>query len=500
MAGKTKKEVKPQSSLGRRSFWTYSLGGIGRDMSYALYSNYLLTFILFTKNLTDGQFAAISTIMVVCRIWDAVNDPVMGVIIENTHTKFGKFKPWIMIGVITNSVVLVTLFSSRLSGWGFVVFFAIMYLLWDITYTMNDISYWSMMPALTSNMKERNNLSSAANLFAGLGSILTMAFVPMLTAGENTIGGDAITGYTVVTVFIAICFIGCQTMTCAGVKEHNRNVKSEESVGLKKLVKIIFKNDQLLWVALVMLVYNLGGAIITGLGTNYIYFQYGYDGSLVTTFVILFGAASGIIMALYPFLSARFTRQFLLKIAITMVVTGYLAIFVAAFFSASFYILCAMGLIIGLGQSTFYMVITINIANTVEYNEWKTGSRNEGIIFSIRPFMAKMGSALQSLVVMIVYLALGVTNITNAISDAENSVSKGLIDEAQKLEQIEGVLAAVPENTTLYMRACMVFVPIVLMLAAYIILKKKCTIDEKKYDAMLADIAAKKQAQEPVNK
>src|SRR5690554_2991905 len=89
--------------VSARTKWTYSLGGIGRDMAYALYANYLLTFILFTKGVNDSQFAAISIILIVCRIWDAINDPVMGGIIENTRSKMGKFKPWILIGVVSNA-------------------------------------------------------------------------------------------------------------------------------------------------------------------------------------------------------------------------------------------------------------------------------------------------------------------------------------------------------------------------------------------------------------
>lgn len=482
------KKQDPARQLTRRTLFTYSLGGIGRDMAYSLYSTYLLSFILYTKNLSDGQFAAISVIMIICRIWDAVNDPMMGGIIENTHTKMGKFKPWILIGVLSNSVILVTLFSARLQGWGFVVFFVFMYLLWDITFTMNDIGYWSMLPSLTTDTKDRNLLTSLANLFAGLGSILSLAFIPLLTVGSMAIGGSTVTAYSAVAVIISACFIGCQVMTVVGVQERGDTHANEESVGFGKMVKIITGNDQLLWIALVMLLYNLGSAIITGLGTNYIYFQYGYNGSYVTLFVVVFGAASGIIMALFPFLSSHLSRKALMRGSIAMILVGYFSIFAFSYISLNFYLLCAFGLVIGIGQAVFYMVITINITNTVEYNEWKTGSRNEGIIFSIRPFMAKMGSALQQLVIMIVYLALGVTQVTNSISDAENAVSRGLMSEQAKLTEIAGILESVPSGTTTAMRVCMVFIPMALLTLAYITMRKKCTIDEKRYDEMLEDI------------
>lgn len=495
MSNKKTKAAAAESSLSKRTLWTYTLGGIGRDMSYTLYSMFLLSFILYTKELTNPQFAAISVIMIICRAWDAVNDPVMGGIIENTKSKWGKFKPWILLGVLTNAVVLVALFSVPVYGWGFVVFFAFMYLIWDITFTMNDIGYWSMLPSLTSNMQDRNKLTSLANLFAGLGGILSVALIPIFTAGEHTIGGNAITAYSVVTVVIAACFIGCQVMTVVGVQEKHKNVKSEESMGIRQMIQVIVKNDQLLWVALVLFLYSLGSGIITGIGTNYIYFQYGYNGMYVTQFVVVFGAATGLVMLLFPILSAKFTRRTLIAAATVMIVFGYIGIFLLAFVTLSFYALCAAGLIVGIGQGIFYMVITINIANTVEYNEWKTGKRNEGLIFSIRPFTTKLGSAIQQLVVMVVYLALNVTQTTNAISEAEKNakIDPEVFTEAVKLDAIKDALAMVPADTTMYMRAAMTFIPVILLLGAFFVLRKKCTIDEEKYDEMLVDIEKSRQ-------
>jgi len=140
----------------RRNKWTYTVPGIGRDMAYTLYANFLLTYVLFTRSLTPKQFGAIGTILVIARIWDAINDPVMGGIIENTRTRVGKFKPWIIIGAVLNAIVLIIMFSNGVDGWNFVVLFAVLYLFWDITWTMNDIGYWSMLPSLTSEPKKRD--------------------------------------------------------------------------------------------------------------------------------------------------------------------------------------------------------------------------------------------------------------------------------------------------------------------------------------------------------
>ncbi len=482
--------------VSARTRWTYTLGGIGRDMAYALYSTYLLTFILFTKGVDDKQFAAISVILIVCRIWDAINDPVMGGIIEITRTKWGKFKPWILIGVITNAIVLSLIFTLPIKGWDFVIAFVVMYLLWDITFTMNDIAYWSMLPSLTSNPKDRASLTAMANLFAAIGGIIAVGAIPMLTAGEATIGGNAVTAYAVIAIVISILFVGCQVMTVIGVQEKPQALETTQKMGIKKMIKVLINNDQLLWIALVMLLYNLGSSLILGFGSTYVYFEFGYNGFLVTVFVAVYAVTNVGVAIVYPKLEAKFARKTLQTAGIAAAVFGYLLFFFTGIlWPMNFVSLCVGLAFIGAGQELYYMVQTIAIANTVEYNEWKTGSRDEGLIFSVRPFMAKLGSSLQQLAIMVVFLAVGVTGITQTISDAENNTARGLITEAERLEIINSALDSSTANMRLALRAAMVFLPIILLVASYIVFRSKYKIDEKFYNKMLAEIAEKKKGE-----
>ena len=193
-----KKQVK-------RNLLMYPLGTVGRDMVYALFANYLLTFVMITKSLTAAQLTAITGIMVAARVFDALNDPIMGNIIERTRTKWGKFKPWLLIGVLTSSAVVIAAFNnSGITGWPFVIYFGFIYFMYSITYTMNDISYWGMVPALSSDGNTRNQFTSRATLFAGIGSTLASVLIPMLTSGDMAIGGNAVTAYGVVSIVICI--------------------------------------------------------------------------------------------------------------------------------------------------------------------------------------------------------------------------------------------------------------------------------------------------------
>ncbi|MBQ3276288.1 MAG: MFS transporter, partial [Oscillospiraceae bacterium] len=144
----------------------FPLGTVGRDMVYNLVNNFLLTFVLFTRELTAGQLSAITAIMVGARLFDALYDPIMGNIIERTRTKHGKFKPWIVAGMVSTSLVIYAAFNMKLQGWSFVWFVGLIYLLFSITYTMGDISYWGMIPSLSSDGDTRNTFTARATLFA----------------------------------------------------------------------------------------------------------------------------------------------------------------------------------------------------------------------------------------------------------------------------------------------------------------------------------------------
>ena len=506
------KPAKTVDDYFNRNKWVYSIGGIGRDMCYALFTNFLLTYVLFTRSVTTQQFAAISTILVICRIWDGLNDPIMGGVVENTRTRFGKFKPWIMIGALTNGAAIIAMFANKLQGWNFIYLFIALYLVWDITFTMNDIGYWSMMPSLTSRPDRRDKIVALANLFSGLGNLATVGVVPMLTAGKNAIGGNSITAYAVVSVICVGMFVLCQTFTCIGVKE-DRSIKAEkeERIGLKKMFSVIFHNDQLLWSTLLTLLSYLSGAMLTAFGAYYIYLKFGYNGTNVTLFTAFYAGAAGILLMVFPALGKKFKRKQALLVSLIVSVIGYVGFIVGGTVipsSIQLGFLCGSALVTGFGQNWFSMVVMVIFTNTIEYNEYKTGSRDEALIFSLRPFMAKMSSALQQVIVTVVYLAIGMTGITNKISALEQDANvrssaaraaalpnlDAQLDkiEADKLVNITKVLNEADPNMSLKLAFCMAIIPIVLLLIAYFVNAKKNKIDEETYDMMLKEIEARK--------
>lgn len=485
----------------------FSLGTIGRDFLYFLFNSFLMTFILFTKTIDNKMLTAVGAIIVVARIFDALNDPIMGGIVENTRTKWGKYKPWQLLGAVLTGAVIISVFCVKLDGWSYIGFLAFAYLMFSITFTMNDISYWGMLPSLTSDEHERNKLTSCAQLLASAGVGLASLLIPLFTTGSLAKWG-APTGYKVIGIISAVLMVLFQLFTILGVKEKPLPpIKPDKSdrLTLKKMFQTIAKNDQLLWCALIMLIFSIGtGVVGGGLLTMYVYFEFGYEGGYTLLIGLGYGILSTLFTATYPWLSKKFGRNKILYSAGIATIFGFALMLIFALaiptgapksseWFAKFILIAVAYAIIGYGAG-FYMIMVINMANTVEYNEWKYGQRNESLIFSLRPFTAKLSSALTQALVIGVYAVASITTYTNAISNIENEASKNLITNKVKMEKITDIINKVSLQDRQILVSCMCIIPIVFMIVALIIYKKKCTLSETRLAAMVRETEARKLA------
>ena len=497
-------EKAREERIVKRNLITFPLGTVGRDMMYNLVTYYLLTFVLFTRQLNAAQLSAITGIMVAARVFDALNDPVMGNIIERTRTRIGKFKPWLIIGILTTAVVIWAMFNTKLQGWGFVVFFGAMYFCYSITYTMHDISYWGMVPALSSDADTRNKFTSRATLFAGIGGVIASSFIPMFTAGEKAIGGDAVTAYGIVALAIALLGPLFLAITILGVKEQrDYNDDPVPPVSFKKIWTTITGNDQLLWIALIFLLQQVGnGIVMSGIGQTYIYVEYGYKGSFFTVFQMLGMFVTAFLMIFYPMISRHMRRKKLMDLLMLIALAGYVIMLVPALFIpkgamslAGFdikFILLTLGyMLANFGQYGFYLIMMISIMNTVEYNELRHATRDEGIISSLRPFITKLASALTVAIANITYISFGILDFTNGISKQEQLANQGVITSEAKAEAITQLLKGVRSSQSLGLMFVMTVAPFVLMLLSYILYKKFYKLDEEEYDRICAELEAR---------
>ena len=231
-----------ENRLTWRSKIGYGVGTIGKSMSYGLASGFISYWFLSGLGLSP---AFLGVMLFVARLWDGVNDLLMGAIIDSTRTKWGKFRPWMVIGAVTNAAVTVLLFTNPgFRGVGLYVYATVCFVLWDMTYTMIDVSYWAMIPALTLDSHDRDQVSMLPRIFGGAAGIVG-AFTLQITDKLGGVANGGFMKYALLTSGIYILTV----LICAGTvreriapppqqKEERfsliRSAKSTSSITIKR--------------------------------------------------------------------------------------------------------------------------------------------------------------------------------------------------------------------------------------------------------------------------
>ena len=327
--------------------WFYPFSGIFRDACYALVGSFLLQYAITSGVLSSDsatfatQYGVITIAMMVALVWDGINDPIMGFIVEKVHFKLGKFKPWILIGALGNTLAVILLFVVRpAESWVFVGLMIAFYVLWDTFFTMNDIGYWAMLPSLSNDDQERATLTSRVTICAAIGGFVMTAAATLLPTmfGAST-GKGAAAVYAVMAIVVSLLFLASQTAVFFFCQEKARDLKQEaasEESSLADLFKVVAKNPQVRVVVISMFLYYLASGVLTGgIGLNYYYLAVGYgssSGGFVVTLISVFYVLSMIIsQALYPMLAKKMAKQKLLTIAVGITLLGALGFFLTCF-------------------------------------------------------------------------------------------------------------------------------------------------------------------------
>jgi len=440
----------------------FGLGTIGRDMFYAFEANTLLYFLSDVLSLPVWVFAAASMILSVMRIFDAVNDPVTGLVIDNIRSPWGKFKPAILVGGLLSAVFSVILFAGIGEGWTFVILFGIAYLLWDITYGVNDIGYWTLLPVLSSDQKQREKTGAFARICANIGMYIVMvAWQPVTSALGNT---PKVWFWC--AVVIAIVYLLGLLFPLLGVKERRVSAEKQESTSVRQMIRALLKNDQLMWTTLAMALFMVGYCTTVNFAIYYMKYLFGNEGMYVVLVAVV-GVAQLGTLAVYPAVAKRMNRRSMYTMATILVLAGY-AIF---FFAEVSIALIAIGaVLVFVGQAFIQTLMLMFLADTVEYGHWKLGKRNEAITFSVQPLINKIGGA----------LATGIVSLTLILSGIK--VDGGTVD-------------AIGPDGKLIVKLAMFAVPLIMIVAGYIVYLKKYKISEAYYAEILKDLEKREEAQ-----
>ena len=406
MANK-KKSIIP-TALG------YGVGAIGLDLSYGMFYSYLSYYLSSVLGLQEGFLLLITPI---ARIWDGINDPMMGTIVDNTRTKHGKYRPWILIGAICNAVVLFLLFTSfGMSGLPLYIYIGVMYILWGMTNTMADIPYWSMVPSFTSEEKERNLVATVARSFSGIGqgiiSILTPIICPLLSSGITDAKGYSASGFSrwagicgVALVFFALV---CVLIT----KEKNVVYGEKKKFSLKQIFSVIKNNDQLVVFIVFAMLSNAGWYLTSSTAVYYFTDTLG-NSKLQSLFQTIGTVGSVLGLLVVPVLSKWFSKRTTYTISLSTAIVGYaLMLITGPILKLNVVIMDVCYILASVGVSSMFVSQTIFLADIVDYGEYKNGERNESITFSMKGFLQKMAYTMQTIVL---FGGLGLMNYNEQI-------------------------------------------------------------------------------------
>jgi sugar (glycoside-pentoside-hexuronide) transporter len=410
--------------LDRRNKWTFGIGTIGRDMVYTLVSMYLIFFLSDVMKIPAWEFLWVSSLILLARLVDAAADIGMGALVDNTRTRWGQYKPWIAGGVVASAIFTVLLFSDLgFSGWTLIAGFAVVYLFWSFSWTANDIPYWSMMPALTIDQKQREKFGSIAKIFATIGLFtVVVAVIPVTTALTPVVG--AVPAWTWFALGLVIIMVLGQLVTLIGVKVPTI-VAVQERTSLKALGRAVFGNDQLLWTALAMVLFMTGYLTTTTFGTYYFKYVYG-DEAMYSPFGAVLVASQLLGYGIFPFFSRRFSRHALFTASIGLILAGYLVFF---FSPTHIAFIAVAGLLLFIGDAFVTILMLVFLTDTIEYGHWKLGHRNGSVTFAVQPFINKVGAALstQIVAVMIVIAAVNPDHPQDTTADGLLTIKIGML-------------------------------------------------------------------------
>ena len=468
--------VRKKGKLGQRI--AYACGNLGQSAFYNAMSTYFIVYVtgcLFSgvdKALAAKLIGVITSLVVIIRIAEIFIDPLLGNLIDNTNTKWGRFRPWQFFGGLISAVLLAVIFSGmfglvNVNTTLFIVLFVITFIVLDVFYSLRDISFWGMIPALSNDSHERSTYTALGSFGGSIGyNGLTIVVIPIVTFFSYVFTGkhqESQSGWTCFAIIVAILGVLTVCSVAFGTKESTSSLraKAEENGGPLAAFKAIAQNDQLLWVALSYLLYAIANVATTGV-LMYL-FKFILDNSAAYSVVGVVSVVAGIVMApLYPVLNRRIPRRYLYLGGMVLMVIGYLLFII----NPTSLPVVTVGLVFFyLPQTFIQMTAILSLTDSIEYGQLKNGKRNEAVTRSVRPMLDKIGGALSNGITGFIAVAAGMTGNATAAD-------------------------MTPSNIHTF-EICAFYVPLILIVLSLLVFMFKVKIDEKMHAKIVKELEAK---------
>ncbi len=520
-----KKSKNHSNSLSKGEIATYSLGSLGREFSNNCVNAFLLVYLCIYQGLSP---VTMTVAFMIAKVWDAINDPMLATLVNNTKkSRLGRYRPWILGGALVNAVTLALMFLPLGEGvatvWRY-VFYITLYVLWGMSFTVLDVPFWSMLPTIADTTEERNRISSMAKLIGGLGGFLVgMIGTSVILPNFSDRGMNR--AYIILGITAGVIMVAFLLFTVIFNRE--KYEIPHENVGLKYIFEMFKANDQLRAYALSLVLY-LTGSTISLSQILYLYIYCYEDGANLlsagfsyTLFWVIACTGQGIAMFFYNQLTRKIPREKIYTFSYLGCVVSYVLMFAIFFFlKPGNYMLNAVlialsGASLMLASGMNQIGSTVMIADVVDYGEYKTGKRGDSVIFSVQTLIGKFAGAIAMLILGLGISAAELPTISELpIVDAKGvyveSINVFTDDDGTYLVNNEETYKKIQTNPTYaektrlvsenmissksltVLRVFMFLIPIPLCLIGYMIYKKKYWLYGEKYDAIKAEIDARR--------
>ena len=465
-----------RGKIGQRV--AYAFGNLGQSAFYNALSTYFIVYVtscLFSgveKGVAAKLIGVITSLVVIIRIAEIFIDPLLGNIVDNTTTKWGRFRPWQFLGGLVSALLLVVIYTGlfglvNVNTTWFIVLFVICFVVLDVFYSLRDISYWGMIPALSSDSHERSTYTALGSFTGSIGyNGITVVVIPIVTyfswvfTGSHT---ESQGGWTAFGIIVGLLGILTAWSVAFGTKESQSTLRSkaQKNGGPLQAFKALFQNDQLLWVALSYLLYAIANVATTGV--LIFLFKFVLDNQAAYSMTGIIALVAGLVVApLYPILNKRIPRRYLYIGGMTSMIIAYIML---GIFSNNMIMVFVALVLFYVPGTMIQMTAILSLTDSIEYGQLKNGKRNEAVTLSVRPMLDKIGGAMSNGIVGFIAIAAGMTGDATAAD-----------------------MTAANINT---FKTCAFYVPLVLIVLSLLVFMFKVKISEKMHDDIVKQLEAK---------
>lgn len=415
-------------SNGKNRIWqriAYACGTFGHDVFYAMIGTYFMIFV--TSNLFNSDnptndaymIGIVTTIILVLRIAELFVDPFIGNIIDKTKTRWGRFKPWVLGGAVIAAVALAILFTdfgglTVSNPTLYLIIFAIVYFIMDIFYSAKDVAIWSMIPALSFDSHEREVTATVARIGSVFGgqmvTVIVMPVVLYFSVNQNGGAGDPTGWFAFACIGGGIATLGAIILGLGTHEQDNALRENKEDTSAKDVLKVLTKNDQLLWMAIAYLVYGIGINIVNNFNLYYFIYVIG-DATKFSILGVINTVIGLLAVAAFPILTTKFSRR---KLFFSSIAVMAVALVIYSMSGTNVTLALIGAGLFALPQPLVFLIVLMTITDSVEYGQLKLGHRDEAVCLCVRPLVDKFAGAVSSGIIGLAAIWVGMTGGASA--------------------------------------------------------------------------------------